>query len=520
MLILGLLFVSGAWAQEKVTLLPAAGDGTLFWLLKPMPSEPKTASPDDQTKTRPPYQVLIHHTQRDDETHWQKVTQVNGNVQPASLAAKGNSLYAVFGSSRVYRIDRQNASSNTILTDLVKLHVQLNLPVAGTVLSSFANDSGYHVILEPEMTVERLAAETVTPQDTRLLMTLSRGKWTQQPLPEAVLDLKQIQLIGVGKDKVIGFVGINNGKLACVTKPRDTWSAQTLDLSLDDQIPLQWLNIQGHVVVTQIHGDLKTNPIKLHLIVGDQVLKLGSFEFSSGFSALWPALVIKDKIGLVLFRRNKELATELYFQSMDLQGNELEEPVLITIGDPNDVLNQPGRLVVSLALMLAVMVMFSVWRRDPANARVTVPEGYQIAGISKRFLALMIDLSPCGIISSWLCGITLEQLVDQWPGVAITWEQLIPGLITIALFTTHTTVTEVFTAQTLGKKIMGISVCTMAGQSPDVWQVILRNLLKVLDLIAWYVLPMLVIVSAYRQRLGDVVARTVVIQPKRQEIDE
>lgn len=521
MIMLSLWLSVSASAQSDATPLPAVGGETLQWVLRPVPVTTQPTETDKQTPTNSPYQVLIHDPARDEMHVWRQITKVNGDIQPTSLAAIDQRLFAVFGDSRVYSIDLIVAPPKSAFPDVAKMRVQLNLPVGGKVLSSMVNEDGYHLILEPKLTVERLKSATDTPQDTRLLMSLRNGKWTQQPLPQVVWDLKQLQLISISKDNAIGFVGIANDKLVHVTPKQDTWATQVLDLQVRDGMQLQWLNLQGHNVVALNAKTIESRLIHLHLIVDEQIVELGLFESTAPKMSPWPLLAMSDKIALIeQDQQQKDTAKQLSLQTLDLQGNQSEKPLQLTIANPNDVTNQPGRLVVSLALMVAVMLMFSVWRRDPANARVTVPDGYQISAMSRRFLALMIDLAPCGLISSWCFGITVEQLVDQWPGVAVSWEQLVPGMVTIALYTTHTTVTEIFTAQTLGKKIMGLTVCTMAGQSPDVWQIILRNLLKILDLIAWYVLPMLVVVSAYRQRLGDVVARTVVIQPKPSDSDE
>lgn len=510
-------------AEEDTTNLPGAGYGAMQWLLRPVPQKAAEKANLTETPTPHPYQVLMHNTERDAEDVWHLVSQITGDVQVNSLAAVGESLYAVFGTSHVYRMVRQAPPAGALLSDMVRMRVLRNLPVEGHVLSAVANKDGYYLIIEPQMTVQRLVDQKQTPQDSRVLLHLPANSqtWEQSKLPEAVLDIKQLQLVTMGREDSLAYVGVQQDALVCVTKQIEQWVARKLDLPVKNGTRLHWLNLQGHAIALCSELVEQKLEIRASLIVDEQVLELGQFDLPAQDVLQWAILAMGEKIGLVTQDPNEsDIFKQLSLRTLDLQGQQLPEPVKITIGNPQDVLNQPGRLVVSLALMVAVMIMFSVWRRDPANAKVTVPKGYQIAAMSKRFLALMIDLAPCGMISSYFCGISIHQLIDQWPGVAVTWDQLVPGIITMTLFTTHTTLTEIFTAQTLGKKIMGISVCTMAGQSPDVWQVILRNGLKILDLVAWYVLPMLVVVSAYRQRLGDVVARTVVIQPEPSDLDD
>ncbi|MFG0248871.1 MAG: RDD family protein [Phycisphaeraceae bacterium JB051] len=518
-----LLGSQNALAQDLPQQVPAASDEALHWLLLPTPpkavsqTSTQTASEDVEQPKLPPYQILLNMTDRDQASQWAGITQLRGDLQPTSLAAVGHDLYVVLGSSQVYCVQRQEPPPGTMLRDVIKMVVQPKLPVEGQVISAIANDKGYHIILEPKLTVERLVDEKQTPEDSRLLLKLYRNKWTQSPLPDAVLDWQQLHLITTGSNDQIAYAGVADGQLVMTAMQDEHWQTQQLDFTVPMHARLHWLNINGHHIAAMVDSQDQQLTIALHLIVGDQTLALGDFQIPEADLKVWTLLAMGEKVGLIMQNATND---QLTLQTLDLQGDQLEEPIVITVGNPVNDLNQPGRWIVLAAMMAGMLVLFSVWRRDPATAKVTVPQGYQIAAVSKRFLALMIDLAPCGMISSYFFDITMQQLVDQWPGVAITWEQLMPGLVTIAIYITHTTVSEIFTAQTVGKKIMGISVCTMDGQSPDVWQVILRNLLKTLDLIAWYALPFLVIVSAYRQRLGDIVARTVVIQPKLPDIEE
>jgi uncharacterized RDD family membrane protein YckC len=521
-IVIGLLMLCTSWVWADSSLLPVSETDNLQWIVRPVapiltstdvaqvPSNPQPTSPMS-------YQVLLRQVDRDEPDTWHQVASLKGSIQPASLAAVDQDMYIVFGENRVYRLHRQAAPQGSMLTDFVKMHVQLNLPDAGKVQSAAANAQGYWLIFEPSLTVEQLSKQKQTPQDSRVLMHLLDDKWETLPLPEAVLELQQLQLITLGKEQQIGFVGLHQNQLVQVKRIADQWQSQTLPLQLKHGEQLHWMKVNNQTIVTASSQSDKQVIITPHLLADDQIFELGQFEQPLDSVKRWALLAMGQRVGLITEHPDDQLT----LRTMDLQGVQLEEPLNIAITDPTDVLNQPGRLIVSMALMAAVLVMFSIWRRDPANAKITLPKGYQIASVSRRFMALAIDLAPCGLLSSWLNGISIQQLIDQWPGVAITWEQLLPGLLTICLFTLHTTITEVFTAQTLGKKLMGISVYTMAGQAPDLWQILLRNLLKILDLIAWYVLPMLVIVSAYRQRLGDVVARTIVVQPQtRDAVDD
>ena len=58
--------------------------------------------------------------------------------------------------------------------------------------------------------------------------------------------------------------------------------------------------------------------------------------------------------------------------------------------------------------------------------------------------------------------------------------------------------------------MFGLRVTCLDGTTPKHWQIIVRNLLKAFDLIA-YPLLLLPMLRPSRQRLGDLVARTIVV---------
>ena len=63
----------------------------------------------------------------------------------------------------------------------------------------------------------------------------------------------------------------------------------------------------------------------------------------------------------------------------------------------------------------------------------------------------------------------------------------------------------------LGKRLFGLHAVTTDGRPPRPWQVIVRNLFKVVTLIV-PPLAIFVLFNPTRQRLGDVAARTIVVK--------
>lgn len=120
--------------------------------------------------------------------------------------------------------------------------------------------------------------------------------------------------------------------------------------------------------------------------------------------------------------------------------------------------------------------------------------------VGPRFLALLID----GVIVGVVTGL-LSFLLRNSPGAAGG----IVGLLAIAYFI----VMEATQGATLGKMALGLRVVKMDG-SPISWsESIIRNLLRIIDgLFAYLVGAILIWNSPLRQRLGDRLAKTVVVR--------
>jgi uncharacterized RDD family membrane protein YckC len=157
-----------------------------------------------------------------------------------------------------------------------------------------------------------------------------------------------------------------------------------------------------------------------------------------------------------------------------------------------------------------------------------VPLRLEVAGLGLRFAALLIDVVlTFGTVTA---GIALLALSDIDPGPAG------PAFITLAFFVLRTpyyTIAELlWNGQTLGKRIARIRVISAGGRSLTPHQIVVRNLMREAEifvpgtmivlgrpegweaiiLLLWmFGLVLVPLLSRRRQRLGDIVANTVVI---------
>jgi uncharacterized RDD family membrane protein YckC len=145
---------------------------------------------------------------------------------------------------------------------------------------------------------------------------------------------------------------------------------------------------------------------------------------------------------------------------------------------------------------------------------IRTPEGVifrqQLADPASRFLALAIDQGCIGIsvsILSQILGLTSAINLD----VAIAFQ--IIGYFVVTLF--YFMGLEWFwRGQTIGKRTMKLRVTDAGGRKVEASQIIIRNLLRVVDMIpVLYGVGLITCLCSRRfQRLGDIAANTVVVK--------
>ena len=148
-----------------------------------------------------------------------------------------------------------------------------------------------------------------------------------------------------------------------------------------------------------------------------------------------------------------------------------------------------------------------------SDLRIRTPEGivfsYALAGPVARCLACAIDNCIVGAMQN-VVSIIMQRL---WfaPG------DLVAGLAVVSFFIIsvgYSLICEwLLRGQTFGKKVFRLRVMDANGLRLQFHQVLMRNLLRVVDMLpAFYLLGGLVsVLNSRRQRLGDIAAGTVVV---------
>jgi uncharacterized RDD family membrane protein YckC len=89
----------------------------------------------------------------------------------------------------------------------------------------------------------------------------------------------------------------------------------------------------------------------------------------------------------------------------------------------------------------------------------------------------------------------------------------VEGLPVFGLWLIYFPIVEGMTGQTLGKKVVGTRVATLSGGDVGVWKSFIRHLFDMIDFLFFGLIGILVVRSTdKRQRVGDLIAKTIVIE--------
>ena len=233
----------------------------------------------------------------------------------------------------------------------------------------------------------------------------------------------------------------------------------------------------------------------------------------------------------------KDSEGELHLLKMDLEQGTVA-PALAT---PQLTLPQPPRerptdwreiAVLAIPGAIGLMVLMFTWSRERrtlvrqvAEGRITAEEAARQAGMSqvqrmsylpvllRRILALAIDLmlvaTGAVFLLAWILQKDVAVFMQQESLLNDLQHMMYFQLLATALMSAYGFVAETIWQRTIGKRLLGLCVTSLGGGRAAWHQVLLRNLLRPLDMgIRGAVGLFLVLWSPRNQRIGDVAGDT------------
>ncbi|MEM9881493.1 MAG: RDD family protein [Planctomycetota bacterium] len=378
--------------------------------------------------------------------------------------------------------------------------------------------------------VETETALPETPDDR--LLVLERGSWRVVPLPAGwrVVGTPGLLAPGdaAGRPTLAAAAAEARGErtLTLYRGGDDGWSAVDFPLHPRGDWVLRRVDRQP-VLVQQRPGEAGLTT-EAWAIRGDERVALGAVSLPAtlaGPEGSWSAIDAGGAVGVLAGPRDaaERVRNALADPSsvgppgpalaaIDLRGEASLGPVLLDARPDRPLARAADAMILLGVVISSTVLLFTFWRRDPTANELILPEGLALADLPRRGIAGLIDLAPGLLVATTAYGLSLGELYSRWPGrgVGATWAMMLPGVAAVAAVVAHTTLLEIATGRSLGKWATGLRIATLDGRRPGVAACLARGLLKSFDLVA-YLLLILPVISPYRQRLGDMVARTVVV---------
>lgn len=356
---------------------------------------------------------------------------------------------------------------------------------------------------------------TAQPLAPFALFKLRMGRWEPMPVPTDLSPDHFMQLV---------MISPTRDRLAILSETRppsgltvhnfdgQSWSRDRYLLKLS---PLsQGVGIEDDLAIVAPLAGAESRQFNLFYLRQGSVAPRGTVKpITPG--APWAATCFDNRITIVLNDPDQPLRWAQYSitdAARQSEPRELAEAAPSTMPDPRT-------LVFLVAVIIGMLFLFATARREPGASVPRLPPDLHTVGPG-RAIAATIDLVPAILIAMIVFKLrNPADLFANWPGTTTEWKQVLPAALAITIYVTHTSVCELLFAASLGKAIMGLRVVNLLGEPPHIWQVLARNVFKAVELIAplLLVLPLL---SEHHQRLGDLVARTLVVGRIRHFLDD
>ena len=345
--------------------------------------------------------------------------------------------------------------------------------------------------------------------EDRLLKLAPRG-WQKVPLPQDWPHGQNAWLVmRANVDRPVLATAPDGGahQLVLYQPTQTEWIKSEHEL---DVLGLQLGVIENQLVLAQVMDASGQMLVHLHLLRSDELIGIGTEPLALPHTVAKGVRLVAVNppfpVGILTWDDQEQLT----LMQLNWQGDSAE-PVVLGVDHSPPWTRAIDQFVMLAAFAVATLILFIFWR--PGWNRVELPEGVRAADLSRRVAAAVIDMAPCLAVMMIGFDVAFHELHTHWPGHRGDrgdWQQTIPGALAIVLFVIHSGVTEIFTGRSLGKALLGLHVTNLTGKTPSIWQSVIRNFMKIFELISWFLL-ILPAVSQHRQRLGDLVARTLVV---------
>ncbi len=379
---------------------------------------------------------------------------------------------------------------------------------------------------QPEKSEKATESSKKTTPHPLTLTYLEADRWSDIPLPKTVTPKNLLTLVlpkpnALPERELLAITVLTRepdpAKLGIHEYDGAKWKYRTLDMPWPSST--QAVGRQG--VIYGVKHDVDQNKLTLHALEAKKAYTIGEIK-DLPKQTRWTAtstteskesnanpdrltVIVTDADSNILWAHIKIDDTTTKKQTLTLTAlTEIEKPQ----HTPN-----PLMLIVVAAMLIGILVLFTATKRDPKKTQITLPKDY-LPALGRRGVAAIIDLLPAVLISMFIFKVASPaDLVRNWPESVNDWREMLPALSAIGIYAFYGAVMEAFTATTIGKMMTGCKVVNYQGANPHIWQILARNFFKVIELILPFLIVIVPLITPHHQRLGDLIAQTLVVAP-------
>lgn len=475
------------------------GSSTMYWVARVEQETGSAPIPASPASTSAPVKSYIQ-SRLINGKDWSLVGRINARV--ISLADRGSQVAVLLESGDWMLLWPEGGVTGALPND----GAQLTMLASGTgdALHAIASAGAARL---PASTMGSTQPAATLPVGTRLLYKLTGNNWQMVcPLPEVALQ-GQLSFEVNGDKPTIAVLTDGIVRTFIWHADRTTWEpagefnagSDTRRIKLLTGLPQLQLwaggnSGAGSLFQRRDNGQW-SDAIKL-VIPPDQALPDSPRDPAVG----------GESIRLVVAGEKTKLTEFAFGAGGTFQGGA---PLAIPQTMPGARPVDWGGMILTAVLMA---LLFNSFRQRSDEPR-TVAEAtlMNLAPIGRRFLAGLIDAIP-------VVGTLVYALIKVGPSAFMqisTETEPLPELLAVGgavlIYLLHTLFSEALWGYTIGKRLCGLRVIAMDGQAPTRGALVLRNMLRAIDVMFWFIPSTLVLFTPLRQRLGDLAADTLVV---------
>jgi uncharacterized RDD family membrane protein YckC len=317
---------------------------------------------------------------------------------------------------------------------------------------------------------------------------------------------RTLYLAGAFEDHVRVWL-LTDGKWSSELRIPTAQRLQLLDIAIADQKP-RVIAVAGPSV----------NEIHLLDTEAPRVIKT---QFDEEFDAVAiGAAGLPDRMIVAQLDRNgRALRGQFVYDGED---EHVELVDIVALRQPIDVLLDTQTQAIIAFAILAALFGIAFWRRhDSITRELELPATYRVASYWRRFLAFVLDALPTYYITAPVWGPPMQlwyheyQTATQGQPPAMPENLLSALLLANAIYAAYCLVCELSFGLTPGKLALRCRIVAEDGHRCRPMFIIARNVLRWIEMFPLFQLwPTIVLVlfTRNRQRLGDLLAKTVVVE--------